>query len=567
MAMTLIEKLQVLKHILWWRLTWNRRNTHFKVSVPENPKFMSAREAATLIEDGDVVSTSGLGGNQRASIMYWAIREQFQQTGHPRDLTILSVGGQGGRGIVPGTVEEMGLPGLTTRFIAGHAETFKAQLKLADEGKLELQCVLQGVMAMLFDEQGKGNDSLLTQTGVGTFIDPRVGSGSPILDPDAEQFVTVEDDMLRYRLPKTNVAIFNAPAADRKGNIYARNCAMVGESREIATAARKNGGMAIANVGLLVDEGYGEIFMPAEMVDSIVVYPRTEQTGSIYHPNPKLFFTTNSDVTIEKGIEPLRFINKVLGITPRRTEADNALARLAASTFAENASRGWYVNVGVGLPEEVSRLMFEGGLLEDITFLCESGVMGGLPAPGVFFGAAVNPEKIITSNEMFRFCYDNLNVTTLGLLQADSEGNVNVSHRGEGAAGFVGPGGFIDFTCAADMVNFVGSWMAHAKFDIQNGKLRIAKAGRPKFVDNVDAITFSGSEALKAGKKVFYNTNVGVFKLTERGMELIKVMPGVDIRKDIIEGCPMKVILPESGDVPVVDDSIVTGKGFRLEIQ
>ena len=53
------------------------------------------------------------------------------------------------------------------------------ELKLGDEGKCEVQCVPQGIMALLFDAQSRGKDSILTKTGVGTFIDPRVGRGSP----------------------------------------------------------------------------------------------------------------------------------------------------------------------------------------------------------------------------------------------------------------------------------------------------------------------------------------------------------------------------------------------------
>lgn len=565
--MTLYQKIQTLKHIIKWRLTWSRRNTHFRFTVDGNPKFMGPRDAVALIKDGSVLSTSGLGSNQRASIMYWAIREMFEETGHPANMTVLSIGGQGGRGIAPGTVEELALPGLTKTFIAGHIETFKAQLKMADRRELELQCVPQGVMAMIFGEQAEGRNFLETYTGAGTFVDPRTGPGTPVVDPSAPQYVSVVGDKLRYHLPDITVSIFNAPAADRKGNIYVKNCAMIGESYEMSLAAKRNGGIVIANVGLIVDEGYDEIFMPADIVDAIVYYPRTEQTGSIYHNKPRLSFTTNSDVSIEDGIEPLRFVNQTLGITPRRSEVDNALARLAASTFAENSYKGAYVNVGVGLPEETCRLIHEGGLFNDITLLTESGVMGGLPAPGVFFGAAVCPKTIMSSNKIFRLCYEKLDVTTLGLLQADSQGNVNVSHRGAGAANFVGPGGFIDLTAAAKMINFVGSWMAHAELKIIDGKIKVTKPGKPKFVDKVDAVTFNGQEALKAGKKVFYNTNTGVFRLTSRGMELIKVMPGIDIKKDILDVSPMKIVLPESGSVPVVDQSIVTGKGFKLTLK
>jgi acyl CoA:acetate/3-ketoacid CoA transferase len=48
-------------------------------------------------------------------------------------------------------------------------------------------------------------------------------------------------------------------------------------------------------------------------------------------------------------------------------------------------------------------------------------------------------------------------------------------------------------------------------------------------------------------------------------MELIEVMPGIDIQKDIINGCSMKIVSTEPGRVSVVSESIVTGKGFKLQ--
>ncbi len=565
--MNVFTRAYLLQHTIRWRLTWDRRNTHYRFTVPGNPKFMGPRDAVSqLIRDGDQIAISGLGGQQRASIIYWAISELFQETGHPCNLTLLTAAGQGGRGKVPGTVDELGLAGLVRCLITGHLETFKSFLKLADQGQVSLQCLPQGVLALLIDAQARGRDSIVLKTGVGTFVDPRTGRGSPLTNTGAEQLVSAEDGQLRYRVPKINVAIFNAPAADREGNIYVKNCAMIGESYELAKAAKRNGGKVIVNVGLVVDKAYDDVFVPAHDVDAIVVYPDTEQTACVPHRRHWPMFTTSSTVPEEEGVARVRFINTLLGVTPRRSATDYALARLAASIFTQHATKGYYVNVGVGLPEEVCRLMFEAGLSGQVNLLTEAGVLGGLPLAGVFFGAAVSPTRIISSPEIFKLCYDKLDIAILGVLQVDSEGNVNASKRGDGAINYVGPGGFIDLATAAKTVIFVGSWMADAHIKVDRGRVRIEKTGKPKFVDKVDEITFNGKEALKADKKVFYVTNVGVFQLTERGMELTNVMPGIDIQKDILDISPMKVVLPESGDVPLVDPAIVTGKGFRLTL-
>ncbi len=563
--MNLVTKAQLFTHLIHWRLTWAKRDTRYRLEVPGNPKFVSARDAAGLIRDGDVIATSGLAGNQRQAIMYWAIRELFEETGHPRNLTLMCTGGQGARGKVPGSMEELAIEGLCTRLITGHQETFKAQLRLAAEGKLEIQCLPQGVIAFLFEAMGRGEESFFTKTGVGTFIDPRVGQGSNIFDPNAEQLIAVEDGGLRYRAPKIDVAMFGAPGADREGNIYLDKASVLAETFEIARAAKANGGRVIVNVGTIVDKGSGSVVLPASDVDAIVYDPLCEQAISIKHRKYWPMLTTKSDLPVGEAIARLRYVNLALGITPRRTAIDDVLARLAATVFAENMRKNSFVNVGVGLPEEACRILFEAGMLDDVTVFTESGVVGGLPAPGVFFGAAACPKEMVSSAEAFRICYEKLDLTMLGVVEADSDGNVNVSKRGTDPRHYVGPGGFIDITTGAKTILFVTAWMASGEIQIQGGALKVVKRGTPKFVEHVSEITFSGKQALLANKRVYYITTVGVFQLTERGMTLIRVMPGIDVQKDILDVSPMRIVLPESGEVPVADASIVTGTNFKLK--
>src|SRR5690606_34034298 len=151
------------------------------------------------------------------------------------------------------------------------------------------------------------------------------------------------------------------------------------------------GGKVIANVGLIVDEGYDEIFVPAEDVDAIVVYPDTEQVVSVPYRKYWPMFTTESDVSMDEGIARVRFLNDMLGITPKRTPVDEALARFVACMFMRHARPGARVDIGVGLPEEAARLLYESGALNELEMLTESGLFGGMACPGIFFGAAINP--------------------------------------------------------------------------------------------------------------------------------------------------------------------------------
>ncbi len=564
--MNIFNKAHYLALMANLRLTWNRHDSGYAFHLPDNPKFMGAQEAAKLIPDGAVVATSGLGGNQRPSILYWTIREAYEATGHPRDLTVMAAGGQGGRGRAPGTVEELMQEGLCRRVVSGHVETFKGALRLAEQGLMELQLLPQGVMVRLMEALGNGEDSVLTPIGVNTFLDPRVGRGTPLAGKGAEQLVTVEGDQLRFSIPKIDVALFNAYAADREGNIYVTHCPMKAEILEIARAAKRNGGRVIANVSRLVEKGSDAVYVPAADVDAVVVYPKTEQSGYIPYGSHFEFLAPTSTLPAKEGLARARFVNKVMGLTPKRKAMDQVLARLAAEVFVRNVPKGALVNIGVGLPEEVCRVLHETHILNEITLFTESGVIGGVPMPGIFFGAAVGSERIISSAETFRLCPEKLACTVLGVLQADSRGNVNVSKRGDRLSSYVGPGGFIDLISAARTVIFITKWMEGEKLALENGRVCVLQTGKTKFIDAVDEITMNGQETLKAGKKVFYATTRGLFQLTERGMELVRVMPGIDVEKDILATTKMKIVLPEQGTVPVVDGAIVTGKGFRLRL-
>jgi propionate CoA-transferase len=541
---------------------------NFDLPVPDdlkNPKFMTGWQAAELITDGACVLSNGIAANARCSIFYYAIRDKFLHSGHPKDLTWIAVAGQGARGRLFGSLEVVGVEGLIRVWIGGHHETMKSFLQLAQKGKLEVHRMPQGVMDFLIEDQARGEDSIVTKTGVGTMIDPRIGNGTPLIKGVGESLSTVDGDYLRYRLPQITVTLINAPYADAEGNIYFKHASVITENIESAMAARHNGGKVLVTVADIIPKNEKEISLPADKIDAIVVNPHNEQCGMASQRKYWKMFTEGANVDMEDAFTKLVFINNLLRITPHRGPVEEALARLAADFFMRIAKKGQYVNVGVGMPEEVCKLIYEGGIHEDITYLLESGPFGGMPAMGVFFGASINPKKIISSAQMFHIIYEKLDVTLLGLLQVDSRGNVNVSKRGEGPINYVGPGGFTDMTVAAKTIIFIGSWMVGAHTEIQEGKIVITKPGQPKFVEEVDEITFNGTEALKADKKIYYCTTVGVFQLTSRGMELIEVMPGIDIQKDIINCCQMKIFPPEPGQVTVVSESILTGKGFKLK--
>jgi propionate CoA-transferase len=55
-----------------------------------------------------------------------------------------------------------------------------------------------------------------------------------------------------------------------------------------------------------------------------------------------------------------------------------------------------------------------------------------------------------------------------------------------------------------------------------------------KFVDTAFKIFFSGREALSYEHEILYITERAVFRLTEEGLRLEEVAPGIDIDRDIL---------------------------------
>ena len=562
--MNLLDKAALIGHILRWRVTWNRRDTSYR---PDGLPglFTSARDAVARIPDGAVVVSAGMAANARCSLFYWALAERYAATGRPRWLTWISVGAQGGRGRVPGTVEELAAPGLLARYISGHVETAKALLAAAERGDLELHVLPQGEMAHLIEAQADGVMSLASRTGVGTFLDPRVGRGSPVTAGATDNLITADGDTLVYRLPPITVGLFSAPWADADGGVYFRQAATITENVESVRAARANGGLGMAVVHDLCPAGDTPPDVLPDGLDAVVVNPDNEQTGSVPQRRYWPAFVTGEPVDEGEAEERLKFVNEVLHITPHRGRVENALARLGARLFVRAVAPGATVNIGVGYPEEVCRLLYLAGLHDDLIFTTETGVYGGLPAPGIFFGAAINPREMHSSAWMFHHYRDNLDVAVLGILQVDSAGNVNVSRRGERVTDYVGPGGFPSIVNSAKTVIFVGTWMAGAGFAVRDGGLHIDRPGAPKFVGAVDEVTFSGERALDDGKQVYYVTNVGVFRLTRQGVTLEEVMPGIDVEADILAHTGAALIVPPGGACPVAPSSVVTGEGFDLK--
>jgi propionate CoA-transferase len=387
-------------------------------------------------------------------------------------------------------------------------------------------------------ESGAGRPGLFTSVGLQTYVDPRVEgarANAAAKEPLCEVVQFAGKEWLFYPALHVDVALIRGTSVDPFGNISVEHEPASLGIYYLALAAKHSGGKVIVQVKRQVEAGSvhpRQTVVPGRLVDAVVVDPDQPQTASGDHPE----FTGEVRVQLHPAPVPLT--------------VESAIARRAMRELRD----GQLVNLGYGVPALLPALGYPDRIHERVAYSIEHGPVGGLPEGMEAFGATANPDILMDSTFVFDL-YEGglLDITILGLAQVDQEGNVNV---GKFAHMVPGSGGFCVICHETKKIVFCGTFTAGGlQAEIMQGKIVIRKEGKvKKFVRKVEQITFSGKAAREKGQEVLYITERGVFRLAEKGLELIELAPGIDPTTQILSQMEFPITIPPK--VPLMDPAL-----------
>jgi propionate CoA-transferase len=492
-------------------------------------KVSPVEDAISVLHDGDVLATSGYGGHGVPEQLLIALEQRFIDGGRPRGLTLIHAAGQGdgkGKGL-----DHLAHEGLLHRIIGGYFGLAPKIAHLIQDDLIRAYNFPEGVITHLYRDIAAGKPGTLSRVGLATFVDPRLEGGkmNRLTTEDLVDLMTIDgEEYLFYKALPINVAFVRGTTADPDGNVTMEKEALLLESLALAIAARNSHGYVICQVERVAAEGSLDsrhVRLPGIFVDAVVVAEpqhHMQTYGTTYDP------ALSGEVRM-----PVKTLPR-LPLDPKKV-----IARRAAMELLPNS----VVNLGIGLPENVGRVASEEKIYDLMTLTVDPGVLGGVPAAGADFGAAINREAVIDHGAQFDFIDGGgLDCAFLGFAECDPMGNVNASRY---AGRISGCGGFINISQNAKKVVFMGNFSAgDARFLVEDGRLRILQEGTlGKFVERIAQVTFSGPLAAQQGKDVLYVTERCVFRLTRTGLLLAEVAPGVDIDQDILKQLPFRPIL------------------------
>ena len=406
--------------------------------------------------------------------LHEALYRRYQKMQSPTHLTIVSSAGFGvwdTEHNAEGYIRD----GAVDKLICGHFGAMMSTKKLVLEDRFEAYNLPLGCISHAIRAQAGGLSGALSKVGLDIFVDPRLegpGINRVSIDDSLVKHVEVDgEEFLYYKLPKITIALIKGTAADHKGNITFDDMFMSGDALSICQAVKANRGKVIVQVDRLVDTPSRprNAIIPGCLVDAIVVAEPQERNEAY------TALTGSFEIPYEEWHTWSEKIDQV----SEKMLKDNTIGKIIGRRAAKELRVDDIVNIGIGIPEMVSRYARKSGMLDMVTLTVESGGIGGFAnitakTPTVVFCMSFNAKGLTVSQK-----------------------SVEITIEKEGSV--------------------------------------------PKFVEHVNSISFSSKRAIENGQKVLYVTERCVFRLTPKGLKLIEVYPGIDAKRDILDQLPFEV--------------------------
>lgn len=350
---------------------------------------LSAQEAVNYIPDEATLCVLGAGGGiLEATTLITALADKYKQTQTPRNLSIISptgLGDRADRGISPLAQE-----GLVKWALCGHWGQSPRISDLAEQNKIIAYNYPQGVLTQTLRAAAAHQPGIISDIGIGTFVDPRQQGGklNEVTKEDLIKLVEFENkEYLYYKAIAPDIAFIRATTCDSEGYATFEDEVMYLDALVIAQAVHNNGGIVMMQVQKMVKKATlhpKSVRIPGYLVDIVVVDPDQTQ---LYGGAPVNRFISG-DFTLDDSTK------LSLPLNQRKLVARRALFEMR---------KGAVGNVGVGIADGIGLVAREEGCADDFILTVETGPIGGITSQGIAFGANVNTRAILDMTSQFDF--------------------------------------------------------------------------------------------------------------------------------------------------------------------
>ncbi len=300
---------------------------------------LSAQEAVNYIPDEATLCVLGAGGGiLEATTLITALADKYKQTQTPRNLSIISptgLGDRADRGISPLAQE-----GLVKWALCGHWGQSPRISDLAEQNKIIAYNYPQGVLTQTLRAAAAHQPGIISDIGIGTFVDPRQQGGklNEVTKEDLIKLVEFDNkEYLYYKAIAPDIAFIRATTCDSEGYATFEDEVMYLDALVIAQAVHNNGGIVMMQVQKMVKKATlhpKSVRIPGYLVDIVVVDPDQTQ---LYGGAPVNRFISG-DFTLDDSTK------LSLPLNQRKLVARRALFEMR---------KGAVGNVGVGIADGI----------------------------------------------------------------------------------------------------------------------------------------------------------------------------------------------------------------------